>query len=467
MDIMGPIKVKLCLSLLLTMVLIPAFSKTLVAQEEVALSLDQTVRMALEHDYQVNSARNDLEKAKLVVKEKVIGALPQLQIGAEQGENLTTGSDLQNASLAVTETIPTSFQLYGKKTASDLEVAKWGQQASEADYRISRANLVYNTITLYLNALKAKGMLDYHEAVVNNFEAKAKNAKIQLSLGKVTKVTQLTAENDLAKARYELENSRQAYLLNLKQIAQTIGVKDYRSLRLEQNIPQTLIEEVDLEQMLAKALDKRLEISKSQVAVKEAEQELAKAFNEGLPTLSLAYQNRSQEESYNLEYDFLKGDLSWTAAWQQDYLDDITYSGNDDVFGNYKSQYKLRLSWALSMGGAKNRIKQAGYTLENAKLAQSQTARGIIAEVEEAASAYELAGLKRIQVERGLALYQKDLELTQLKFQLGTATALEVTDAELKMADAQLEIDNAQCDLRLAAEKVRLAMGELYDYPIF
>jgi len=257
MDIMGPIKVKLCLSLLLTMVLIPAFSKTLVAQEEVALSLDQTVRMALEHDYQVNSARNDLEKAKLVVKEKVIGALPQLQIGAEQGENLTTGSDLQNASLAVTETIPTSFQLYGKKTASDLEVAKWGQQASEADYRISRANLVYNTITLYLNALKAKGMLDYHEAVVNNFEAKAKNAKIQLSLGKVTKVTQLTAENDLAKARYELENSRQAYLLNLKQIAQTIGVKDYRSLRLEQNIPQTLIEEVDLEQMLAKALDKR------------------------------------------------------------------------------------------------------------------------------------------------------------------------------------------------------------------
>jgi outer membrane protein TolC len=423
--------------------------------------------MALEHDYQVNSAKNDLEKAKLVVKEKMIDALPQLQIGAEQGENLTTGSDLQNTSLAVTGTIPLNLQLYGKKTASDLERAKWGQQASEADYRISRANLVYNTIALYLNTVKAKRMLNYHEAIVQNSEAKAENAKTQLSLGKITKVAQLTIENDLAKARYELENSRQNYLLNLKQIAQTIGVKDYRSLRLDQNIPRAVIEDIDLEQMPAKALDKRLEILKAQVAVKEAEQERAKAFNEGLPALSLAYQNRSREESYNLEYDFLKGDLIWTAAWQQDYLDDITYGHNDDIFGNSKSQYKLKLSLALSMGGAKNRIKQAGYTLENAKLAYSQTAREIMAEVDEAVSAYELAFLRNTQVEQGLTLYQKDLELTRLKFQLGTATALEVTDAELKMADAQLEIDNARCDLRLAAEKVRLAVGELYDYPVF
>jgi outer membrane protein TolC len=90
-----------------------------------------------------------------------------------------------------------------------------------------------------------------------------------------------------------------------------------------------------------------------------------------------------------------------------------------------------------------------------------------MAEVDEAVSAYELAFLRNTQVEQGLTLYQKDLELTRLKFQLGTATALEVTDAELKMADAQLEIDNARCDLRLAAEKVRLAVGELYDYPVF
>jgi outer membrane protein TolC len=45
------------------------------------------------------------------------------------------------------------------------------------------------------------------------------------------------------------------------------------------------------------------------------------------------------------------------------------------------------------------------------------------------------------------------------------ATSFQVKDAELKLAAAKMEIDNALCDLRVAAEKLRLALGELYEYP--
>lgn len=458
-----PINSKLYFWLLFSIVLLLASTNTLKAQEETAINLEQAVRMALEHDYQVRIAKNDLEKAKLVVKGTVIDALPKMGIEAEKGQNLSTGADLQNTSVTVTETIPTNFQLYGKKTVSELEVSKWGQQTSEAEYLISRADIIYNTVSLYFNAVKAKRLLDYQEAAVKNSQVEAEYAKTQLGLGKITKVTQLTAENDLAKARYEMESSRQEYLVNLKQLAQQIGVKDYRSLSLDQTVTsQPAIDVTDHEQLQTAALKQRLELQKTQVTVKEAEQELAKAINEGLPSLSLAYQNRSREKSYNLEYDFLNGDLSWTAAWQQDYLDDINYGNSDDIFGAEKRQYKLKLSWELGFGGNKNQIQQAAYTLKNAKLAELQSIEDITAEVDEAVSAYELAVLKISQAEQGIGLYQKDLELTKLKHQLGTVTSFEVTDAELKLLNAQVEANNANSDLRIAAEKLRLKLGELY-----
>ncbi len=462
----GPKKSKPYFWLLITIVLSLASPKTLKAQEEKVITLDHAIRMALEHDYQAKIAKNDLEKAKLVVKGKVIDALPKIEVGAEQGENLTTGSDLQNATVTVTETIPTNFQLYGKKTASEREISKWGQQSSEAEYRISRAELTYNTISLYHSAVKAKRLVDYQEAAVKNAQAEAEYANTQLGLGKITKVDQLTAETDLAKARFELESSRQEYLVNLKQLAQQIGVKDYRLLRLDQTVTsRPVIDVSDYEQLKATALKQRLELEKTRLTVKEAEQELAKAINTGLPNLSLAYQNRDREESSNLEYDFLNGDLSWTAAWQKDYQDDITNGSNDDVFGSSKRQYKLKLSWELGFGGNKNQIQQVAYTLENAKLAELQSTEDIIAEVDAAASAYELALQKIAQAEQGTALYQKDLELTKLKYQLGKATSFQVTDAELKLLNAQVESDNANSDLEIAAEKLRLKLGELYDYP--
>ena len=457
-------KLRLSIYLSIMITFIPICS-VIQAQDEVVIDLDQAIRMALEHDYQEKIAVNNLEKAKLVVKEKFINTLPQLNLGAEKGENLSFDADLQNASLTVKETIPTNLRLYGRKTASELEVSKWGLQASEADYRISRAQIVYDTISLYLNTVKAERKLVHQETAVVIATEKAEHAKVQLSLGKITKVDQLTVENDLAKARYELESNRQGYLDNLKRLAQRMGVKDYHSLRLDQIVSTTDIDITDYEKVLTKALETRLELLKTQVKVKEAEQELAKTINGGLPALSLAYQNRSREESYNLEFDFLSGDFNWTAAWQQDFLDDINYGSNDDVFGASKRQYKLKFSWSLGFGDDKNRIQQATYTLENAKLAHWQAVETISAEVDAALSSYELAVLKRTQAEQGLDLYQKDLELIGLKSELGMATPFQVKDAELKLAGAKMEIDNALCDLRVAAEKLRLALGELYDYP--
>jgi len=436
------------------------------AQDETEINLDLAIQMAVRHDYELKSAQNDQEKAKLAVKQQVIATLPQIDLGAETGHDLEKSDNFQNASVTVQETIPTEWRFYGQKIASGKETAQWDQQNSEDEYLISRAEVIYNAISLYFEAIKAERLLKYQEAAVNNAQATAEYAAKQLSLGKITKVTQLTEENDLAKACYELESNRQDYRLALKKLAQQIGVNDYQAIKLNYTVARVDMDVKEYEQLRTEALQKRLELHQNKIAVKQAESDLAEVVNEKLPGLNLGYQNRTEKQSYNLDYNFLTGEFSWTAAWQESYLDDVDRSGSDDVFGYTRSRFTLELSWSFDFGSVKNQIQQATYTLENAKLDYLQSVQDITAEVDEAISGYELAVSNVALTQQALPLYQKELELKKLQLNLGMVTALEVAEAELNLANAQVEVDNAGDDLLVAAEKLKLSLGELYDYPV-
>lgn len=50
------------------------------AQEDQSITLDQALEMALKTDSQVFNARNNLEKAKLAVKQEVLKTWPQASI---------------------------------------------------------------------------------------------------------------------------------------------------------------------------------------------------------------------------------------------------------------------------------------------------------------------------------------------------------------------------------------------------
>lgn len=426
------------------------------------IDLNQAIQMALNHDYEVRMGKNDLEKANLVIREKVIGRLPQATIGAEAGKDLVRDKDIKNTTLTVQQTIPAKFQLYGEKTASEEEIATWEQQNTDATYKILRAEVVYKTISLYLNALKAQRWVSYYETAVDTEETAAEQARRQLDLGKITKVTQLTAENDLAKARYNLESKRQDYQVALKQLAQQIGVTDYRSLQLDPDVAPLTMDVQDHQKLHDQAIAKRLEMRQKQIAIQNAEQSLADALNQRLPALTLGYINRSKKENYSLEYDFLNAEFNWSAALQQSYDNSNGSSSISDTFGSNRERIQLGLSWTLDFGSAKNKAQQAAYELENAKLDQLLKAQDIVAEVDSAISQYELAVANVTLSEQAIPLYQKEVELEQLKFKMAAATAVDVAEAELNLKNAQVTLENAQYDLRLAVENLRLKLGELY-----
>lgn len=437
------------------------------AEGQRVLDLDKAITLALENDSQVLAARYDLEKAKLAVRQEEIKTLPQISLVGEHGYVWDPSQQEQNLTIQLQEVLPTGLRLYGEKTATAVEVSRWDQAAKEKAYQLKRAEVRYNTTVLYCNVLKAKRAVAYREEAAKNAREAAEEAKKQLALGKITKTDQLKAENDLAQANYELEKSRREYALALQKLANQIGVTDPGSLVLDERLPADPLAGLDYRQLKGEALPKRLEVQQAAITVQKAEQALAQAKNQSLPVLKLTYQNRNRTYSYGLDYSFLTGELTGTAAWQAEESSSgrgLT-SGLEDLFGTAASTIVLELSYSLDFGSAQNRVQQELYNVESAKKNLEQLYRDLALEIDQAISDYELAAAQLKVKQEALPFYQKNVELAQLKLKLGKATSREVSQAELSLLSAQMEVDNAYCDLLTAAEKVKLALGELYDRP--
>jgi outer membrane protein TolC len=435
--------------------------------ESRVLKLEKAITLALNADNEVAVAGNELAKAKLAVDLEKINALPAASGNASVADYCGDTDQSRNLQLKVQQTIPTKWRLYGVDEATDVETKRWTVTKDEAALQIARAETVYDVTKLYFSVLKAQKTVEYQRLAVDYARKKAEYNKLQLKYGKVTRTTQLTAENDYTTACYELEKDQQAFYLALKKLASQIGFADYLKITLDRTLLAAAPVKIDYQQQKQRALLNRPEIRQYQMELKTAEQELAVAKNSGLPSLNLSYQNRGQLQSFDARYDLLSGDLTWSTAWQKDYSDDDDDSmetfNSKDMFGTKRKKIGLTLSWDLDFGSAANEVKQAFYSLESARSNVEQSAKDIALEIDEAISAYESAWATLDNSRAGIPLYEKTLELAKLQAKMGMMTAIDLKKAELDLDNAKNDVAAAICDLLIAAKKLQLELGLLYD----
>lgn len=445
------------------------------AQSEDTLTLKQAVEMALKHDSQAISAGNDLEKARLAVKQEILKIFPQATVSGSFQDNLNSSAGSgnpygnsnnypNNFRLIISQTVPTPYNVYGKKISTNIEASVWDQVSSEAQAKIVQANVVFNTTTFYLSALKAQRMLVLQETFVKTAQATNDLAKIQLQQGKITKPDQLKAQNDLITADYNLKKSRSDLRIAMLQLGNEIGLEQVDNVKLEENPDLAPLTELNREKLVEEALKKRLEMQQAQISIKKAERVYAQASNQGLPTVSFGYNNSSRTHNYTISYDFLTGNLNWTAAGQVQPVVQNDNQDNNNLFANQKDQLVLKFSWTFDFGISKNTAEQARLTLENAKISQEQQKQTIKLDLDQAVANYALAVEKAQADQDALPYFQKSLEILQLQQKLGMATALDVAIAEQNLMQARIQAESSKVDLLAAAEKIKLVTGELYPF---
>jgi outer membrane protein TolC len=459
---------------LILILMIIAFTSSAFAMDTQEITMTQAAEMALRNDSQVFSARNNVEKAKLAVQQEVIKAWPQATVTDAVFRDLDSSNpqDFPNTfTVTIKNTIQSGLHLYGKSVPTNIELAIWEQINNEAQLKITEANTIYNTVSLYLSALKAKQTVIYQEAIVKASQTSLDIAKEQLRQNKITKPDELKTENDLESAIYTLEKNRSDYNLAMRQLGNQMGVKDISGLQLIEPASNGSQDFPDLKKIKETAFIKRMEMKQAQITIQKAEQQLALVQNQALPDLTFGYSYNyssddrinNRNESLNINYSFLSGDITGNAQetiGASKYMD----NRNNSTFFSTYSALTLKLTWNLDFGTPQNQIKQNQLLLANAKSSGAQIQQGVELDVDQAAAAYELA-LKKVEVSRqAIPYYQKQLEIKRLQVKLGMASQPDLATAENNLLQAQNQVKSDEYDRLLADKKLQMVSGELYPF---
>ena len=408
------------------------------------LTLEESVKVALERNLTLHSAVEGVAGSEYRRKEAITNFLPWWtgQYGYTRwsypalvgnlggGTAIFTGSpDVYNFNTTVNQPLFT-----GGLNSATYRSAKIGVDLSKESVEKVKRDIVLQVRVGYFIILRAEKFLTVAEQQVKQFEAQLEVTKAFFDVGIVPK-------NDVLQAEVRLANARQAQVRAENDLA-TAKASFNILLRREIN---TLLEVVDIleykffamgfEASLEEALRQRPEVKTVQLNVDQAKENVKVARSGFFPTINLAGNySRSSEELSTF------GDIR-SERWTVQALATFTLWN----WGNT----------AFRVGENKVRVSQA----EDSKI---QLIESITLEVK---SGYLnlLTAERNINVtEKAIEQAEENLRMNEERYKYQVATQTDVLDAVTLLAQARVNYYGALSDFNVAKAQLERSMGRMY-----
>ncbi|TCK67258.1 outer membrane protein TolC [Winogradskyella wandonensis] len=405
------------------------------------------VQLALEHNYGIQIANNNVEVAE---NNKAIlnsGYLPTLtgnaggNIDRQNAEGQLANGDTRVAEGAETRRYNASINLNytlfdGLGRYYNYKRLKEEYNLSELQARETIENTMVQLLTVYYNVARQSENLKSFEETIEISRDRLTRSEYQFDYGQNTKLDVLNAEVDINNDSISIINSRQN-LINLKRDLNLVtGNKISNQFEVDTTI--NFLFQLNKEDLLNKlyANNVRLIQNEKNIAINEF---ALKANKSGyLPTVGLT------------------GSYGWNESTNNSPLAFVLQNTSTNVSAG------INLTWNLFDGGGTiTRVKNARINLENQKLQKEQLKIEIERNFNNAWDDYKNK-LRIYEVqEDNIKTAKNNFERTQEKFKLGQVTSIEFRQAQLNLLNAVLSKNQAKYDAKLAEIIVLQISGEL------
>ena len=406
-------------------------------------SLSQCLSTAFEQNYDLQKAREQIERQNGVRIEARARLLPRLdakasyqkidsnRISSFNGQQF--GSDQSwNAEVEVSQNI--------FRGGSDAALYNREQRLSEAvkNQFLAVANDVLSQVReRFYRVLLARAKVKVQEQSVSLLEEELRSEKAKLAAGTVSQFNVLRAEVELANSKAPLIRARNELRIAREELAQIMGLPE-SAMRGEEPIvdvegelefaPVTL----SIDDALSQADESRPELKQLKHQV-EAESERVRAERGAYyPELSAYASYGADKSPFTDELD--EKDSGWKAGVR----------GNWNIFNSF---------------GTAGRVQQAISDEQVARLSKQQRQLDISIEVRRAYSALieaeELVTASKKVVEQA----EESLRLARSRLDAGAGTQLEVLDTQVALTDARANEIQALYDFNTARARMDLATG--------
>lgn len=328
----------------------------------------------------------------------------------------------------------------GGRIRSSIQLAGHGEDAAVAGYEETAAEVVLEVRQAYYDAALAREAAAIVEASVELASEHLSQVRLRLDAGRASELEALRAEVELENLRPQLvqaRNQEQLAMLNLKRLT-NVPVETELVLAtplVPEEAGQAAVPEMPGLEAVTTALQNRAAVraAESQVEMREEQADIARAAY--FPSISLTGTLSRQAFPSSLG---LPTDLDWRDDWTVGFA----------------------IQWPLFQGLRRNaELDAARAQVQEAKLQLNQLLEGVRIDYESALGELRRSRTQIAAARRTVEQAERVYDLTELRFEEGLATQLDISDARLALQQARLNEVQAYHDAYVALARVERAMG--------
>ncbi|MGM0471226.1 MAG: TolC family protein [Bacillota bacterium] len=413
-----------------------SFAPQITAEEnqELELSLADSIRRGWEHNSQLEELRNKVEAAKERIEQSRSNKLPEINWESNYtrfDERRPLSNSGTSSKDSYNHTIDLNYLLYQPAVDLQIEQRKLNYEILQAEYEAQKRELAYQITENYYQALQAERLVKVNRESLAQVEKHLEDARTRFEAGAAVKNDVLQTEvrkNEVEQELLEAENNLDLTYERLKNLLEL----DYQT-ELELTTESNQLElEITPQSAFEFARTERADLRGVQQELDLAQQELKLAQADDAPALSL--------------------------------FGSVEKSGADFVpDGSPNWQTGVNLSWSLYDGGHNQALVQEAESNFNAAQSALDTLlEEIRLEVKESYLNLELSAKQRSTAQERVESAAENLRLARLRYQEGVGTNTEVIDAQVALTEAKENYQQQQYKYQINQAQMLSSLGLSY-----
>ena len=416
-------------------------------QSQEVLTVEDAVKIALQNNYEIKIASNDLKIDQQNVSLANAGILPNLSanltnnnsiLDTKQTQSDGTERELDNAkNLNLAYGVALNWTVFdGLRMFARHNQLKELEKLGDAELKLTILTKISDVITTYYDIVQQQQQLSALDTTIVISNTRVTTATNRYTIGKASKLEVLNAQVDLNTDTTDFLRQKELYA-NTKILLNQILARD-------PNIDFKVIEEVTIDESL---LLPDLMI----LAEKQNPQLQAQVINKRVAELELKQIKGDRYPTVNISsgYNFTRSEASLGFVTQS--------SGQGLVYG-------ISATMNIFNGGLQNRNERiAKLQIENSQILIDQQKLALDTQLSTAYQTY-MTNLQLSKLEaKNEEIAKQNMDITFEKFRIGTitTTTLEFRTAQLNYINAKVRNSNAQYQAKISEIALKELAGNL------
>lgn len=404
---------------------------TPVLGEEVSLSMEEAVSIALRDNPDVRMKEQDLIRARAAIKEAQAGLLPSLS--AQGSWTDTRGLYARSSQVSAGQAGARQIIYSGGTVINAVKLGRSNYEAAVAVLDRQKLDTIYSVKSAFYTLMFSQRFVEINKGIVENTRAHLASLRELYDRGQASETQVLEIEASLSKVAQALEESQNQ--------AESVGLLLSNLLHLDTEVRISPLGEFVYE-------PKELALNEAFTAALEHRPEIRQA--------------EAQERAASKNVDIAKGSSRPTVYASWDYYARSHATGIEGPVKNPNDYTMLGVfvSWPIFDGWrTKAKVEEASASLEQARILKEKTGRDITYDLTDAYLALKNAMSVIGYTQDQYAIYEKNLATMKAQYEAGMASELALQDSQLAALIARFNLTQSLYDYHVALARFERAVG--------